>query len=161
VAVRERILPGRTRARNAYTRILVPLAPGGRGRSELAVAVACRLAAERHAEVTALAVVEVPAELPLAAHMGEAEAGAAQVLAAAEAEGALFGVTIVPRLVRARAAGEAIVDEATARDAEVIVIGAQRNERSRRHAPRFGDTVAFVLRHAPCRVVVATPGGAG
>jgi nucleotide-binding universal stress UspA family protein len=91
--------------------------------------------------------------------MDDAEASGAHKLAAAEAEGALFGVTIVPRLVRARAAGEAIVAEAIARGAEIVVVGAQRKERATRQAPAFGDTVAFVLRHAPCRVVVATPGG--
>jgi basic amino acid/polyamine antiporter, APA family len=141
----------------AYTRILVPVVAGEHGR--LAFAVGCVLAAERHATVTALVVIEVPAELPLDAHMDAAEAYASRVLAAAQAAGERFGVTIVTRVVRARAAGEAIVAEVAAADAEIVVIGAARKERSSRHAPSFGDTVAYVLRHAPCRVVLATAGG--
>lgn len=136
----------------------MPVVAGERG--QLAVAVGCVLAAERHAAVTALVAIEVPAELPLDAHMDEAEAQAARVLAAAQAVGERFGVTIVTRVVRARAAGEAIVAEAAAADAEIVVVGAERQERSSKYAPLFGATVAFVLRHAPCRVVLATAGGA-
>lgn len=158
MAVRERTLARRARPRAAYTRILLPVATPGE-HAALAVAVACRLAAERHAVVTALAAIEVPAELPLDADMPEAEDEAAHALAQARAVAELFGVTISRRIVRARAAGEAIVDQAIVGGAEIVVVGARRRERASRNAPALGGTVGFVLRNAPCRVVVATAGG--
>ena len=48
-------------------------------------------------------------------------------------------------------AGRAIVDEATRRQAEIVVLGAPRG----RHKAIFGKTVDYVLKNAPCRVMVA------
>ena len=53
--------------------------------------------------------------------------------------------------MRVRNAGRAIVDEATRRQSEIIVMGAPRAGRGR---DVFSDTVDFVLKHAPCRVMV-------
>jgi nucleotide-binding universal stress UspA family protein len=53
--------------------------------------------------------------------------------------------------VRARSAGRAIVDDADRRQSEIIVMGAPRTRRR----GIFSDTVDFVLKHAPCRVMVA------
>ena len=48
------------------------------------------------------------------------------------------------------------IDEATRRGSEIIVMGGPRRIRLRAGKRRiFGDTVDFVLRHAPCRVMVA------
>jgi nucleotide-binding universal stress UspA family protein len=58
---------------------------------------------------------------------------------------------MVDRIVRNRNAGRAIVDEAERRQAEIIVLGAPRG----RHRDIFGKTVDFVLKNAPCRVMVA------
>jgi nucleotide-binding universal stress UspA family protein len=44
------------------------------------------------------------------------------------------------------------VDEAARRGTEIIVIGAPRRDR---RGGVFSDTVDFVLKHAPCRVMVA------
>lgn len=69
------------------------------------------------------------------------------------------GVEIAARVVRARAIGEAIVAEATARDVDLIVLGS--SSRWRRQARFFSPTVDHVLRRAPCEVmVVAYPEGA-
>jgi nucleotide-binding universal stress UspA family protein len=57
--------------------------------------------------------------------------------------------------VRARRAGRAIVDEAERRNSEIIVMGSPRRGEHRRRGPIFGGTVDFVLKHAPCRVMVA------
>jgi len=137
----------------AYQRILVPLAEGRDG--SYAIAVACQLAADRHAEVIALRVIEIPAELPLAAHMLEEEAEADRYVSEAQAIGELYGVSVARRIVRARAAGEAIVEEAVGAGTEIIVIGAPRKPTASRRSPVFGKTLDAVLRHAPCRVVVA------
>jgi basic amino acid/polyamine antiporter, APA family len=132
-----------------YRHILVPVKPGRM--SEEAVDVACRLAAERGSSIAAVAVVVVPLELPLDTRLDEDEARAYDVLDAARAIGELYGVDVRARIVRARSAGRAIVDEADRRQTEIIVMGAPRAERR----AVFSDTVDFVLKHAPCRVMVA------
>jgi APA family basic amino acid/polyamine antiporter len=134
-----------------YRSILVPVKPGRM--SEEAVDVACRLAAERGASIAAVAVVVVPLELPLDTRLDDAEAEADDVLDAARAIGELYGVDVTGRLVRARSAGRAVIDEAERRHTEIIVMGAPRRESPRRTI--FSDTVDFVLKHAPCRVMVA------
>ena len=65
-----------------------------------------------------------------------------------------YGVRTVTRVIRARAAGPAIVEDALARHAELIVVGAPRT-RIRRGKPIFGRTVDYVLKHSPIRVLVA------
>ena len=69
--------------------------------------------------------------------------------------GELYGVRVIERMVRARSAGRAIVEEAARRNAEIIVLGAPRLPHRTRKSAIFGKTVDYVLRHAPCRVMVA------
>ena len=134
-----------------YRSILVPVKPG---RMSLeAVDVACRLATERRASIVALAVIVVPLELGLDQELMEEEALANDALDEAKAIGELYGVQVIGRLVRGRNAGRAIVDEAESRRSEIIVIGTPRHGRAARGI--FSDTVDFVLKHAPCRVMVA------
>jgi basic amino acid/polyamine antiporter, APA family len=132
-----------------YRSILVPVKPGRA--SQEAIDFACRLAAERRASIAAVSVVFIPLELPLDAELPEEEAKADEALDAAMAIGELYGVDVVARLLRARSAGRAIVREAERRQTEIIVMGAPRGERQR---GIFSETVDYVLKHAPCRVMV-------
>jgi basic amino acid/polyamine antiporter, APA family len=150
--------PRRRRSAAAYQRILVPLVDTSD--SERAVAVACQLAAERGTAVSAVNVVEVPVELPLDAHMTEEEAHAKHVLRHAAAIGDRYGVTVSPRIVRGRSAGEAIVEEAKRCRSEIIVLWAPRRNRLGSKAAIFGRTVDYVLKHAPCRVMVTAAAAA-
>jgi APA family basic amino acid/polyamine antiporter len=134
-----------------YRSILVPVKPDA-PESEEAVDFACRLAAERGASIAAVTVVVVPLELPLDAGLPAEEERADEALDAAVAIGELYGVDVVARLLRARSAGRAIVREAERRQAEIIVIGAPRAERAGR---LFSETVDYILKHAPSRVMVA------
>jgi len=137
-----------------YRNILVPIAVGYP--SDEAMDVACRLATERRASIVAMTVVEVPLELPLDASLPEEVAEANEQLDEARAIGESYGVHVVVRIARARNAGRAIVDEAVRRDSEIVVMGGPRRVRLRSGKRQiFGDTVDFVLRHAPCRVMVA------
>ncbi len=133
-----------------YRNILVPVAPGRE--TEEALDVACRLATERRARVAAVAVVEVPLELPLDAEMTQAEAEADELLDYARTVGDSYGVDVVGRLVRDRRAGRAIVREVEQRNSEIVVMGAPRRRRTQ--APVFGGTTDYVLKHAACRVMV-------
>jgi APA family basic amino acid/polyamine antiporter len=133
-----------------YRSILVPVKPGRA--SEEAMDLGCRLATDRGASIAAVSVVVVPLELPLDSRLDEEELRADEALDAAAAIAELYGVDVTERIVRARSAGRAIVDEAARRQTEIIVMGAPRAER---RGAVFSDTVDFVLKHAPCRVMVA------
>jgi basic amino acid/polyamine antiporter, APA family len=137
-----------------YRNVLVPVV--WRRESEAAVDLACRLASERRGSIVALTVLEVPLELPLDAELpGHAERKANDLLDEARAIGDAYGVDVVGRLVRARRAGRAIVEEAERRNSEIVVMGAPRRDEHRRRGRIFGGTVDFVLKNAPCRVMVA------
>jgi basic amino acid/polyamine antiporter, APA family len=137
-----------------YRNVLVPVV--WRLESEEAVDLACRLAAERGASIVALTVIEVPLELPLDATLPDkTEQKAHDLLDEARAIGDAYGVDVIGRLVRGRRAGRAIVDEADRRNSEIIVMGAPRRDVHRRRGRIFGGTVDFVLKNAPCRVMVA------
>ena len=82
----------------------------------------------------------------------------AESLAEARALGEDNDVEVETAVVRARSIGYAIVDEARARDVDLIVLGS--SPRWRRQSRFFSPTVDHVLRNAPCEVlVVAFPEG--
>jgi nucleotide-binding universal stress UspA family protein len=115
---------------------------------------AARLAAERRTTIVALRVIVVPLDLPLGIELPEQEELADRLLDEAHAIGDLYGIRVVERLRRERSAGAAIVEEATARHTEVVVMGAPRLPHRTRTSAIFGKTVDYVLRNAPCRVLV-------
>jgi APA family basic amino acid/polyamine antiporter len=132
-----------------YRSILVPVVAGRE--SHEAVELAARLATERAGRIVLLRVIVVPLELPLDADLTEQLDDAYRVLDELRATAEGYGVRTVERVVRARNAGRAIVDEAERRNTEIIVLGAPRG----RHRAIFGHTVDYVLKHAPSRVMVA------
>jgi APA family basic amino acid/polyamine antiporter len=137
-------------------RILVPMKIGLIGEEMLATAI--KLAQERGSSVEALHVIRVPLDAPLDFALAQAEERAAESLEEARALGAENGVEVVGETVRARSIGEAIVHEARRRDADLIVLGSA--PRWRRQSRFFSPTVEYVLRRAPCEVlVVAFPRG--
>ena len=139
-----------------FRSILVPIAPGYA--SDEAMDFACRLAAERRASIVAFTAIDVPLELPLDAELPEEIREANQQLDEARAIGDSYGVSVIGRIARTRNIGRAIVDEAIRRNSEIIVMAGPRRVRLQRGRRQiFGDAVDFVLRHAPCRVMVATP----
>ncbi len=135
-----------------YRRLLVPVIAGQP--SDDALDVACSLAAERGARIVALNVLEVPLDRPLDADLAELEEAANEELDEAIAIGDSYGVRVLDRLVRARSAGPAIVQEAEQRGSEIIVIGTPRKSLTVSQRAVFGRTVDYVLRNAPCRVMV-------
>jgi basic amino acid/polyamine antiporter, APA family len=143
-----------------FRSILVPIAPGYP--SDEAMDFACRLAAERRASIVAVTAIQVPLDQPLDAVLSEDVEEANAQLDEARAIGDSYGVRVTGRIARTRNIGREIVDEAVRRDSEVIVMAGPRRVRLQRGRRQiFGDAVDFVLRHAPCRVMVATAGEAG
>jgi basic amino acid/polyamine antiporter, APA family len=139
-----------------FSRILVPMKLGDIGEEMIATAV--KLAQERNASVEALHVIRVPLELPLDAELLDEEERAEASLAEAKLLGADHGVNVEGRTVRARSIGQAIVQEAQERGADLIVLGSA--PRWRRQSRFFSPTVDYVLKKAPSEVlIVAFPQG--
>src|SRR5436309_8573939 len=139
-----------------FSSILVPMKLGLIGEEMIATAV--KLAQERGAEVEALHVIRVPLDKALDAELLAEEERAVASLAEARLLGADHGVQVRGETVRARSIGEAIVGEAKRRGADLIVLGSA--PRWRRQSRFFSPTVEYVLRKAPCEVlVVAFPRG--
>jgi nucleotide-binding universal stress UspA family protein len=144
----------RLQVARGYRRLLVPL--DARTESVEALEIACRLAADDGATITAVAVMEIPPLLPLDAHLVDAEDAARRLLERAGATGDAYGVRVATRVVRARDVAAAIVEQATEDRDELIVIASTRSrlgESPRRVSP---DPVLHVLRAAPCRVMVVS-----
>jgi APA family basic amino acid/polyamine antiporter len=140
----------------AWERILVPLKIGAIGEEVLATAI--KLAEERGSTVSVVHVVRVPLDLPLDAPMLDAEERAEASIAEAKLLASEHNVNVEGEIVRARALGEAIVEQARKRDVDLIVLGSA--PRWRRQSRFFSPTVDYVLRRATCEVmVVAYPQG--
>jgi APA family basic amino acid/polyamine antiporter len=140
----------------AYERILVPMKIGLIGEEVLGTAL--RLAEEQRCAIVAVHVIRVPLDQALDAPMFDAEEQAEASLAEAKLLGEEAGVEIEVKIVRSRAIGEAIVEEAVLHDVDLIVMGSA--PRWRRQSRFFSPTVDYVLRKAPCEVmVIAYPQG--
>jgi APA family basic amino acid/polyamine antiporter len=133
-----------------FRKILVPMKLGIIGEEMLATAI--RLASDHGAEVQALHVIRVPLEQPLECELVDAEERAEASLAEAKLLGAEHGVLVEGTTVRARAIGHAIVARAEAVGADLIVLGSA--PRWRRQSRFFSPTVDYVLRRAPCEVLI-------
>ena len=140
-----------------FRRILVPMKVGDIGEEMVATAIA--LAKEHGAEIEAITVVRVPRQFELEGPLPPDVADRVDAsLDEARLLGEDHGVEVRTDVVRARSIGHAIVEEATARRADLIVVGS--SPRWRRQSRFFSPTVDFVLRNAPCEVlVVAFPDG--
>jgi basic amino acid/polyamine antiporter, APA family len=139
-----------------FRRVLVPMKLGPIGEEMVATAVA--LAKERGARVDALFVIVVPLDKELDAPLFELEEHAAASLAEAVLLGEEHDVRVEPITVRARSLGRAITDQAAALGSDLIVVGS--SPRWRRQSAFFSPTVDYLLRSAPCEVlVVAFPQG--
>jgi basic amino acid/polyamine antiporter, APA family len=135
-----------------YRRLLVPVIGGHP--SDEAMDLACRLATERASQIVALNVLEIPLDHGLGDDLPEEERRANRKLDEAVAIGDSYGVKVVARLERAHTAGPAIVAEANARHSEIIVLGSPRRILTASQSAVFGKTVDYLLKHAPCRVLV-------
>jgi APA family basic amino acid/polyamine antiporter len=120
------------------------------------------------ATIEALWIFEVPLALPLDARLPEAQLKRArEALARAKAVGEEYeGVEVATATVRARRAGQAIVDQARRRGVEAIVLAAEEPSRIRGGAllggtsgldNYVGDVTKYVVRKAPCRVILTAP----
>ena len=134
-----------------FRRAVVALSGGRTDRG--IVSLAADLARTGQAELVGVHVVEIDWTLPLDADVAGHDEGAQRVLDIAEAtaEAAHFEMDTV--LLQARDVGAAIVDEASEREADLIICGLPFR---RRFGGEFavGRTIPYILRNAPCGVWV-------
>jgi nucleotide-binding universal stress UspA family protein len=131
-------------------RILVPV--NGSATDEDVVRLACRLALRQRARVFVITIVEVRRGLPLSSIQSQEVAAAEALLDRAEALGKEYEVDMKVELLQAREAASAIVEEVTARQADLMVVGLPFRERFGEFF--MGKTVPFILRNARCRVLL-------
>ncbi len=161
-----------------YGSILVPIM--GTPLDDDIVQTAGRLAGDLHddfddgqgATIEALWVFEVPMSLPIDGRLPDAQLKRARkALARAKAVGEEYeGVEVATATVRARRAGQAIVEEARRRGVEAIVLAAEEPSRIRGGALLggrsgandlfVGDVTKYVLAKARCQVILTAPGQA-
>jgi APA family basic amino acid/polyamine antiporter len=133
-----------------YDSVLVPLADGVY--DESVVATAAKLAARKRRGIHVLALVTVPASLPIGAPMPEAEAAAESVIEQAKVR-AGARVSGHTEKVRSGQAGRRIIEEAVDMRAAAIVMPLPVRSNG---ASLFGKTLETVLAERPCRVIIET-----
>jgi nucleotide-binding universal stress UspA family protein len=105
------------------------------------------------AQITVLHVVEIDWTLPLDGSTTGLTEEAQRVLDIAEANAERVGLRLEPVLLKARNVGSAIVDEAAAQGADLLVLGLPYRKRFGGDFV-IGTTVPYVFKNAPCTVCV-------
>lgn len=142
------------RSVNKLTRILVPVLHKNEV-TDRTMALAVQMAQHRNGNVEALAVLEVSLMLPLDARVEDDECCALELLDRAEsvAVHTRSASKVIKRLLKARSAGAAIVREAEEKIVDLIII-ANVPVRVRGSMQQIDPTVEYVMKNAPCEVMV-------
>jgi len=129
----------------SYERVLVPMA--GTDADDAALRLAALLLAEGSGTALLLHVIEVPFERPLDAQDPAAVAFADEVLGRGEAFLSERGIQVKAGISQARVAGAAIVDDAVAQRADLIIMGLRYKKRPG-GGWDAGRTVPYVMRNS-------------
>ncbi len=131
-----------------FSKILVPVR--GIPSDDESVRLACRIARQDKASVLIVYVIEVGRSLPLDAEDLEQVRRAELVLERAEQVAKETGEPIETEMLQAREAGPALVDEAVANNADLIVMGLQY--RKPINESPLSTTTGYIMRNASCQV---------
>ena len=136
---------------SAFRRAILALAGGPC--DDRIVHLAAELGRAGRAELVGVHVVEVGWSMPLDADLASRSEVAQQILDHAELTAERLKAKLEPVLLQARTVGSALVDEATEREADLLVVGLPYRKR---FGGEFviGSTIPYVLTHAPCEVWV-------
>jgi APA family basic amino acid/polyamine antiporter len=113
---------------------------------------ACKIALRDKSNILAMHVIEVPMTLPLDAKMTAEKEKAEKSLDQAEMIAEEYGVPVLTKLVQARSAGKAIVEEAVKRKSDLILLG--QPDKHDINDIINGKTINYVAQNAPCRVMI-------
>jgi nucleotide-binding universal stress UspA family protein len=134
-----------------FRRAVIALA-GGSGDARI-VQIASELARPVKAELVAVHVVEIGWSLPLDADVAGRSEEAQRILDVAESTAEESKMRLEPVLLQARDVGAALVDEATERSADLLILGLPYRKRFGGDFA-IGRTIPYVLKNAPCAVWV-------
>ena len=132
-------------------RVLVPV--NGSDLDEEMVRLAAVTAKRETAQLIIVYVIVVRRTMPLDVELEDEVRKGEGVLDRAERVAESYDVEFSSELLQARATGPAIVDEATERNVDLIVMGVTYRKRFGEFY--LGQTTPYVLKNAPCRVWVA------
>lgn len=135
----------------AFRRAILALSGGGS--DDRIVRLAVDLGKAGQAELIGVHVVEVGFSMPLDADIAARSDEAQQILDRAEGHAEDRKARLEPVLLQAREVGAALVDEATERDADLLIVGLPYRKRFGGDFA-IGRTIPYVLKHAPCEVWV-------
>ena len=133
-----------------FSKILVPVT--GTEADEEAIKLACRLVKKNKGKIRAIYVITLKRTLPLEAEVESEIRKAEDVLDRMERVAEEQDYEIDTDLLQAREAGLTIVDEAAERGVDIILMGVRYKRRFGQFS--LGDTVPYVLKNAPCRVIL-------
>jgi nucleotide-binding universal stress UspA family protein len=136
---------------SAFGRAILALAGGAC--DDRIVTLAADLGRAGHAELVGVHVVEIGWSMPLDADVASRSEEAQQILDHAELTAETLKAKLEPVLLQAREVGAALVDEATERGADLLVVGLPYRKRFGGEFA-IGRTIPYVLKHAPCEVWV-------
>lgn len=136
---------------NVFRRAIVALAGGDT--DDRIVTLAVELGRAAHAELVGVHVVEIGWSMPLDAEIAARSEEAQQILDHAELTAEGLKARLDPVLLQARDVGAALVDEASEREADLLVVGLPYRKRFGGDFA-IGRTIPYVLKHAPCEVWV-------
>jgi len=133
-----------------FHKILVPVV--GTEADDEAIRLACRLAKKDKGKIWAVYVVTVKRTLPLDAEIEPEIGKAEEILDHAESIAEEQDYEIETDLLQAREAGPTIIDEAVEREVDLILMGVEYKRRFGQFS--LGSVVPYVLKNAPCRVIL-------
>jgi nucleotide-binding universal stress UspA family protein len=135
----------------AFSRAVIAL-NGGPSDSRI-VSLTSALARSSAVELIAVHVVEIDWTLPLDADVAGNSEEAQRILDVAEAAAESSKARLETVLLQARDVGAALVDEASEREADLLVVGLPYRKRFGGDFA-IGRTIPYVLKNAPCAVWV-------
>ncbi len=133
-----------------FHKILVPVS--GTEADEEAIKLACRLAKKNKGKVRAVYVITVKRTLPLEAEIESEIRKAEGILDHIESVAEEQDYEVETDLLQAREAGPTIVDEAVEQKVDLVLIGVKYKRRFGQFS--LGSVVPYVLKNAPCRVLL-------
>ena len=133
-----------------FHQILVPVS--GTEADEEAIKLACRLAKKNKGKVRAVYVITVKRTLPIDAEIESEIRKAEGILDHIESVAEEQDYEVETDLIQAREAAPTIVEEAVERGVDLILMGIKYKRRFGQFS--LGDIVPYVLKNAPCRVIL-------
>jgi len=133
-----------------FNKILVPVI--GTEADEEAIRLACRLAKKNKGKIYVVYVITIKRTLPIDAEIEPEIKVGENILDRIESVAEEQDCEVETDLLQARDAGPAIIDETVEREVDLILMGVKYKKRFGQFS--LGNVVPYVLKNAPCRVIL-------